>query len=99
MKCFRLYTTEIETGKPLRKLRVPLAIIRIVAKYLPASVFKLLDSEINGEDGKELVNAVYKMIMEVSENTDNEIENGLIAEFEEYNDELKRMEHTIVYVE
>ncbi len=103
MKCLRYYVTEVETGRSLRKIRVPLAVIRIVAQLLPPRVFELIkmDGEvgIDGEVGKETVNAIYKMLLEVDKKRDEEIENGLIVEMEEYNEEFKRLEYSVIFVE
>lgn len=99
MKCLRIYVTDVETGKSLRKIRVPLSIIRIVAQLLPPRIFELLESDIDGEVGKEVVQAIYKMLLEVDKSRDDEIENGIIVDMEEYNEEFKRMEYTVIFVE
>ena len=99
MKCLRIYVTDIKTGESIRKIRIPLAIIRIVAQLLPPRIFELLESDIDGEVGKEVVQAIYKMLLEVDKRRDDEIENGIIVDMEEYNEESKRMEYSIIFVE
>ncbi len=99
MKCLRIYVTEMETGKYLRKVRIPLAIIRLVAQLLPPRVFELLESDVDGEVGKEIVQAIYKLLLEVDKRRVDEIENGLIVDMEEYNEEYGRTEHTVIFVE
>ena len=99
MKCLRVYITDVDTGKSLRKVRVPLAIIRLVAQLLPPRIFELLESDIDGEVGKEVVQAIYKLLLEVDKRKDGEIENGLIVDMEEYNEENGRMEYTVIFVE
>lgn len=99
MKCLRIHMTEVETGRSLRKIHVPLAVIRIVAQFLPARAFELFENDLDGEAGKEIANAIYKMLLEVDKKRDDEIENGLIIDMEEYNEEFKRMEYSVIYVE
>jgi len=99
MKCLRIYVTDMETGKSLRKIRMPLAVIRIVAQFLPPRIFELLEIDVDGEVGKEVVQAIYKMLLEVDKKRDDEIENGLIVDMEEYNEELKRTEYSVVFIE
>lgn len=99
MKCLRIHKTNIETGKSLLKVHIPLTIIRIVAQFLPPRIFELLEQDIDGEVGKETVQAIYQMLLEVDKKRDGEIENGIIIDIEEYNEEFKRMEHSIVFIE
>ena len=99
MRCLRIYISEVETGRSLRKIRVPLAIIRIAAQLLPPRAFELYGSDIDGVVGKEIANSVYKMLLAVSEDNDSEIKNGLIVEMEEFNEESKSVEYTVVFVE
>ena len=99
MKCLRIYTTDVDTGKSLRKVRVPLAIVRLVAQLLPPRIFELIESDIDGEVGKEVAQAIYKLLLEVDRARDHEIENGLIVDMEEYNEEHGRTEYTVVFVE
>lgn len=99
MKCLRIYVTEVETGKSLRKIRIPLAVIRIVALLLPPRAFALMETGIDGEIGKELIQALYKMLLEVDKKRDDEIENGLIVDMEEFNEEFQRLEYSIIFVE
>ena len=97
MKCLRIYVTDLETGKSIRKIRIPLAVIRIVAQFLPPRIFELLENDMDGEVGKEVVQAIYQMLLEVDKKRDDE--NGLIVDQEEYNEEFKRMEYSVIFIE
>lgn len=88
MKCLRIYITDVDTGKSLRKVRIPLAIIRLVAQLLPPRIFELLESDIDRQVGKE-----------VAQRRNDEIEDGLIVDMEEYNEEYGRTEYTVIFVE
>jgi len=101
MKCFRIYATEVETGKYIRKIRIPLGIFRIVVHFLPARVFERIDAEygIEVELGKALLQALYKILLEVDANREGDIENGLIVDMQEFNEERQGYDQWVVFVE
>ncbi|MEM6785588.1 MAG: hypothetical protein AAF624_17850 [Bacteroidota bacterium] len=87
MQCLRIVSTNVETGERVRNTRIPIVVVKIAARLIPASVFALLDERITKEIARDILDAVPQMIEEVaSQPVDPEVGvSGLIAD-----DEAKR---------
>lgn len=84
MQCLRIVSTNVETGERVRNTRIPIAVVKIAARLIPASIFALIDERITKEIAQDILDAVPAMIEGIaSQPVDPEAGvPGLIAEEE-----------------
>ena len=84
MQCLRIVSHNVETGERVRNTRIPIAVVKVAARFLPASVFSLIDKRVTKEIARDILDAVPKMIEQVARQPRDPVAGvpGLIAEEE-----------------
>lgn len=84
MQCLRIVSHNVETGERVRNTRIPVMVVKVAARFLPASLLAKVDERLTTQIARDILDAVPKMIDEVARHpvdSDSGVP-GLIAEEE-----------------
>lgn len=84
MQCLRIVSHNMETSEQTRNIRIPIAVVKIMSRWLPPSAFRLLDERIDERTARDILQALPKIADEVAALPASDgLVSGLIAEIEE----------------
>lgn len=67
MQCLRIVSHNVETGQRIRNTRIPIAVVKVAARFLPASLLAKVDERLTQQIARDILDAVPRMIDEVAQ--------------------------------
>ena len=85
MQCLRIVSHNVDSGERTRRVRIPIFAVKTAARFLPPSVFALVDERITKEIARDILEAAPRAADEIArqQRDDEAGVPGLIAEVEE----------------
>lgn len=85
MQCLRIVSTNVDTGEQVRSVRVPMLAVKTASRFMPASLFAMLDERLTKDIARDILDAAPKAADEVAKQRTDEESGvaGLIAHVEE----------------
>ena len=62
MQCLRIVSHNVETGERVRNTRIPVAVVKVAARFLPVSLLAKVDERLTTQVARDILDAVPKMI-------------------------------------